>query len=135
MTTNPYVLKGGVNYAQLPPPDANDTYAWTDVQKARQGAQITKLSSGQNLDGISMGLLYTDGDGNPQVSPATLTRSNKWFTLTDASVDQDGKVLYKLAASQSNKTPSNRVVIVRLSYSTQTPGAPIATEWYVSVGS
>ncbi|KAI4165764.1 MAG: hypothetical protein LQ342_000707 [Letrouitia transgressa] len=134
MTTYPYILNGGVLYGKLPNPDTNDTYNWADVQKVRQGAQITKLSGGQNLDGVSVGLLYFDGDGNPGVLEANLTRSNKWFTLTDASVGQDGKILYKLAASQSTKTSSNRVAIVRLSYTAKAPGAPIATEWYISIG-
>ena len=122
----------GPSFPKLPAPDSEDTYSQTEIQSARKGVKIGKLTAGQTVTLPTKNLQFENMEGEKTIATAKLAPFAKWFSLTDAEV-KDGKVLYTLTVLPGKTTKAGRVVRASIATRVEIPGAPQSTEWYFTV--
>ena len=110
-----------------PSKDSQDTYPASEIRN--RGQQIEEIRAGEpvtltkKLDilrpvpSVDPGNPDQDVDpGKPWAQPFSVTRSSKWFTISDCAINESGEITYTLATTAGEKTPSERVVKVEQVY-------------------
>ena len=100
---------------------SDDTYQISDVQeRVFRGSPvpITKLTAGQVVPDITRKLrdVAVLSDNSTRVGSVQLIRSNNWFTLLDSQVNDNGEIVYQVKTAGPKKTPSGRIVRIRINY-------------------
>lgn len=106
----------------IPPVDSDDTYSLAQLQSPlyRDGTvQTKKLSPGQEFTIIRKLHLVREGSMEQQktkTAAVRLNRSNKWFTLIDAEINDKGEIVFKLTTAKAKSTPDDRILKITEEY-------------------
>ena len=125
-----------------PVPNSDDSYNLSDIQTKVWGGKpppVTKVTAGQTLPDITQKLQnvamgFSDGTMAPlRVGHVELIRSNKWFTLVNSSINDQGELVYQVEAVGGKKTADGKVVRIRINHE-RGPGAFLNADTLYQIG-
>ena len=100
----------------IPSRKSDGTNSITEIKEAMNGfdPKITKVTAGESV--TLKAKLGISNDGS-KVLWAEIDYTDKWFTLTNAKVNQSGEIEYTFITSQGKKTPVGSVVRHEINWS------------------